>query len=717
MPDRGATSPLRALAAAVGIMDSYVDQTGNETRVTSDDTRRALLAALSIDASTDEAARDSLEQLRAVERAELVAPVRVVRIDDPARRSLSVRAPGSRDRSGPWRLETEAERGTTYRADGPWRGDTDVDITLPELPLGYHKLRLSMSSGGHEWVNEQTLIIVPARCTSPDDLLGGGDACGVVTNLYTLRSERNWGIGDFTDLGAVAEWCGANGGDFVGLSPLHALLNRGADISPYSPVSRLFRNPIYIDVNRVPELEAAPQVRDTLASSDFTAGLSALRDDPAVRYDEVTATKTLALGALHRAFAERVRNSDDARSRDYARFVAAHEPHLTTFALWMTIAEQLEYGADSRTWPAELRDRSSAATQRFADSHAERVDYHRWLQFEADRQLGISAKATRASGMRIGLYQDLAIGTSSGGADTWAFPQLFVRDACVGAPPDPYALAGQNWGFPPIDPRVLRRSGYRYWIDVLRAAFAHAGALRVDHILGSFRLFWIPNTSSTGAYVRYPTDDLLGILALESARHRALVIGEDLGTVPPEVPGILESRGILSSKVLEFERDERGDFKPSRGYPSLSLATVNTHDMAPFAGFWSGRDIAIRNDVGLFADDESVERARATRDREKASLIGLLAAESVLPSAQEPSSNADLRAAVHAFLARSPARLVGIALDDVAGETEPVNVPGVTGERYASWTRKMTRPIESIVNDGAARAALPNGSFRRPNHG
>jgi 4-alpha-glucanotransferase len=710
---RTATRALRALAAEVGILDSYVDQTGRDVRETSDDTRRALLSALSIDVTTDDAALESLERLRAEARAMLIEPARVVEIGDPSRRLLAVRAPASRQRSGPWRLDVESEDGALLTSEGPWRGDTMLDISLPDLPTGYHRLRLTMSAGGHEWANEQTLIVVPPCCTSPDDLLGADDAFGVIANLYSVRSGRNWGVGDFTDLAHVGEWASSRGADFVGVNPLHALVDRDGDVSPYSPVSRLFRNPIYIDVERVPELDAALAVRERLASSELQEQLAALRASPDVRYDAVMAAKGLALDALHRVFVERVRGSGSERDRAYEAYVESNEPALSAFALWMAIAEQPGHGHDWRGWPTDLRSPGTAAAHRFAEEHAGRVDFHRWLQFETDRQLGDAADRARRAGMRIGLYQDLAIGTSPGGADTWAFPELFVHGACVGAPPDPLAMSGQNWGFPPLDPRALRRNGYRYFADLLRGAFQHAGALRVDHVLGLFRLFWIPNDSSgiPGAYVRYPTADLVGILALESQRHGALVIGEDLGTVPPEVPGTLEKWGILSSKVLGFERDWRG-FKRAADYPTLSLATVNTHDMAPFAGFWSGRDVELRRELGLVRDAELPD-IHATRDRERGELLALLAADGCLPSPRAEVHDRSLLAAVHNFLCRTPARLAGLSLDDLAGETDPVNVPGVTADRYPSWTRKMHCTIESIAAGDDAGMALGCASRRR----
>ncbi|HMA22771.1 MAG TPA: 4-alpha-glucanotransferase, partial [Gemmatimonadaceae bacterium] len=312
----------------MGIVPEYVDQTGRNVRVTSDDTRRALLSAMGVDASTDDAARDSLAALRAVDLQRLIPPLRVVEYAAAGR--LSVRSPSSRSTSGPWRLELEMENGEHHVSEGPSSGGVTRDLVLPSnIPLGYHRLRLTLSAGSQEWSNEQTLIIVPPRCVTPADCLGDRKAFGVIANLYTIRSATNWGIGDFSDLALLAEWGGGVGAEFVGVNPLHALLNRGNDVSPYSPVSRLFRNPIYIDVARVPEVEHAPELRARLGSPELVAQIAALRESADVRYEQVMAVKGIALTALHRVFVERVRRSGDARARAYESYVAQHEPALT----------------------------------------------------------------------------------------------------------------------------------------------------------------------------------------------------------------------------------------------------------------------------------------------------------------------------------------------------------------------------------------------------
>jgi 4-alpha-glucanotransferase len=703
------SSALHELADAVGIVPEYLDQTGRELRTTSDDTRRAILDALGIDASTDAAARDALDTLRRAARDELIAPVRVVERGERAMNRWRVRGPQARGTGGSWRAELVMESGARLIGEGHWHGEPAFDVELPgaeEVPLGYHCVRLSVTVGGVEWNDEQTLIVVPARCVAADDLIGGAGAFGLIANLYTVKSDENWGVGDLTDLGVLATWGAGVGADFVGVNPLHSLLNRGTDISPYSPVSRLFRNSIYIDVTRVPELDQAADVRDLIASPEIRAELEALRESPAVRYEQVMGAKGLALDALHRVFREHIQGSGTARDQAYSAYVAAAGESLTRYATWMAIAELR--GRDWTTWPQVLRTPTSIAVRIFAETHRTRIDFHRWLQFEIDRQLSSAAARARAAGMRIGLYQDLAIGTAATGADAWSFPHLFVRGASIGAPPDPYAAQGQNWGLPPIDPRALQRDRYRYFIELVRSGFAHAGALRIDHVMGLFRLFWIPEgkTGAEGAYVRYPWRDLLGIVALESVRNNALVVGEDLGTVPPDVPAALEKWGVLSSKVLYFERGGDGSFKPAQSYPGLALATANTHDMATVAGFWEERDIDVRRNVGLIASDRDAERARSERADDRRALVARLVEEGLLPQGTSAPTLTELTGAVHAFLCRTPACLTGMSLDDLAGELEAVNVPGVGLELHPSWTRKMRDSLEVIAASSDVRARV-----------
>lgn len=692
------TAHLDRLAAYVGILPSYVD-VGGATRKASPETKRALLCAMGLEASSEDAARARLEELQDQDLREPLDPVVVHRHGEQNR--LMVRAP-RRQGAVRWRVDIRSERGRVASREGLYDDAGPLEISTPNFGEGYYDVRLTMTTRRAETQSRQQLIVVPERCVTPRDLLGERKAFGVFANLYSIRGDKNWGVGDVGDLETLGVWLGNAGGAFVGLNPLHALLNRGGDVSPYGPVTRLWRNPVYLEVDRVPEMLDSPEVASRIRSAELSSAIAALRESPRVEYEQAWAMKAMALDALHASFlARRSQNATGTRVSEYNEFVTQGGKWLEDYALWMAIAESRGEW-NWRLWPEELQRRDSEAVRRFAVDHARRVDFHRWTQFELDRQLGEVASSCRRAGMEIGLYQDLAVGSSGTGSDSWALRGLFRDKATIGAPPDPYSDFGQNWGLPPIDPRALQRDRYRYFIRLLRAGFRHAGALRMDHVMGLFRLFWIPEGASgrDGAYVRYPSEDLLGILALESQRHQALVVGEDLGVVPEEVPPAMRKWGVLSSKVVYFEREHGGGFKPQAEYPELSLASVNTHDMPTIAGFWSGRDVELRASLGL-VDAKGTDDGAAQREREKTKLIERLRDDGALGLHEHPAFDASgvpvVKRALHEFLCASPVGLVAMSLDDLGGEVEPINVPGVGVDKYPCWSRKMHRTIPEIA--------------------
>lgn len=711
MPRRGEgrRPALAALARALGILPSYVAADGRTVRRTTDATRVALAAAMGCDAATEVAAARALRALEEARDASPLPPVRVVRARE-VRRGLVV--PARVAGGGPvrWELALVAEDGALREASGATRPRGGrAALRLPgAVPLGYHRLLVRLGDGREA---EQRLIVVPQRCPATAELLGRRRAFGLCANLYMLTSARSWGVGDLTDLRGLVALAGEAGAAFVGVNPLHALRARGADVSPYAPVSRLFRNPLYLDPEAVPELAESRRARALLAAPELAAELAALRAASLVPYDGVSALKEKVLHALHETFVERHRDRDDERGRAYARWRGEQGEALDDFATFCAL--ERAYGPGFRAWPAAFRDPRSAAVAAFRAAHAEEVDFHRWLQFELDRQLGQVVEAARTGGVGLGVYQDLAVGSSGDGSDRWSFPELFLDGASLGAPPDAYAAAGQNWGLPPLHPRRLRADGYHYWIALVRAGLRHAGALRIDHVMGLFRQYWVPagRPARDGAYVRFPAEDLLGILALESERAGAVVIGEDLGTVPPQVPRLLARHGILSSAVLYFERTRDGGFKPSARWSPRALVTANTHDLPPVASFWTGRDLELRRAAGLLPDDRALRRARAERARDRRALLARLAAERVIARGARPDGAA-LRAAVHAFLCRTPAPLVGVWVDDLTGETAPANLPGAPPDRFPSWRRRYRLPLEALATDPDARTALAGAASR-----
>lgn len=706
-----------ALAAALGLVPEYHDVAGRVHRMGAA-TRERLLAALGYAAEDEAAATRALDALRAATAARALAPTCVTALAAPGTPlTVAVRAAADADVDYAlwWRGEGDASE--TLVAEGCVRADAAGSATIlpPGLapPLGYHGLRLALRDAQGTRESTQQLIVVPPRCAAPEDVLRGERVVGLTANLYTVRSARNWGVGDLGDLRTLTRFAHDAGMAFVGVNPLHALRNADGDVSPYSPISRVFRNVLYLDVEAVPELAHAPEARALLGAPELQARIAALRDAPRLDYAGVMACKRPVLEALHRAFL--ARPAGDARRGAYDAWVAAQGEPLQRFAVFAALDEHFRPQGCGwwPEWPAELRDPRGGAVAAFRAANAERVDFHAWCQFELDRQLGAVAGEARAMGMPIGLYEDLAIGASPAGSDVWSEPDLFLRGVSVGAPPDPLGPEGQNWGLPPMDPWRLRARGYDFWVALVRGALRHAGALRIDHVLGLFRQFWIPEgmSGAEGAYVRFPSNDLLGILALESTRAGALVVGEDLGTVPPEVAPALERWGVLGSRVLVFEREGDGAFRPPRAYPRMALATANTHDLAPLAGFWSGRDLARRREVGLLRTDDEARAAEAERGRDRAALLQLLVDEALLPPAvldgdAEAVDEARVRAAVHALLRRTPSWLVGLSLDDLVGEPEPVNVPGVGPDQFPAWQRRLSAPIESLSTDPAVRRAL-----------
>jgi 4-alpha-glucanotransferase len=705
---------LRQLADRLGIQSSYVDQTGDSLRLTSDATRERLLAAMGYDASTEERAAATLRSLHLQERRRLIEPVRVVRQRSRSLSRIAVRVPAMNAEAVQWTLTLRTEEGIESRWIGATHGGPSrrMPLMLPVVPpLGYHDLTITFDGGGKRRSATQRLIVVPSQCMLPEARLRGHRGFGITANLYTVRSDRNWGAGDFGDLGTMAEWVAEQGGAFVGVNPLHALRNEGHDVSPYSPITRLFRNPLYLRVDAIPELAHDEQTRQRIAAPEFQETLAELREATMLDYGRIMALRAPLLESLHRTFVAREVANDSRRARSYAMYVEREDPQLTQYATFMAIAER--EGPDARLWPEELRDARSEGVARMREQLAERVDYHRWIQFEIDRQLGAAAQDASRAGLTLGLYQDLAVGSAPSGSDVWANPELFVHGATVGAPPDMYSDEGQNWGLPAINPHVLRATGYDYWTRLLRAGFRHTGALRIDHALGLFRMFWVPlgQSAKEGAFVKSFSEELFGILALESVRHGALVVGEDLGTVPPEVPKVLASWGVLGSKVQVFERSfTTGRYRRAEEYPRMALATVNTHDLPPLIGWMEGRDLMLRAELGDLSDPAQAAGMRDTRLYERQALVeSLIEAGLLPPSARENVTSDALIAAVHAFLRRTPSALVGLSLDDLAHETTPVNIPGVWQDRYASWSRRMRDSLEELLSNPRTALSLGGG--------
>jgi 4-alpha-glucanotransferase len=692
-------SMLDALGERAGIEDQFVDAHGNLRRTTAD-TKRALLATMGVAAGDEAAASKSLAALDHAEWGRALPPAHVV---CPARGPLSIPLSlpaGTGTVSWRLRLEDGAERqgactfgSLSLMAQEMLDGRVIERRALwldAELPSGYHSLAVQPGDA------TCSLIVTPGRCWLPPPMAEGRRLWGLAAQLYLLRSQDNWGIGDYADLARLVETLSARGADVVGLNPLHAMfLDDPEHASPYSPASRLLLNILNIDVAGLPELAACAEAQAMVASAGFQQRLAACRASSLVDYTAVTALK---LEVLQRLFEDFRTNAELERRQAFDRFRqergAVFERSCLFQALRQHFAAQGPERADWRSWPEPYQDPSSPAVARFAQEHEALLTFRIWMQWLADRQLAAAATAT--GGMAVGLYRDLAVGADPSGAETWASQRAVVSGAQVGAPPDIYNTAGQDWGLPPFHPRALREEGYASFIELVRANMRHAGGLRIDHVMALQHLYWVPKGRSPadGAYVRYPLEDLVGILALESQRNRCLVVGEDLGTVPAGFRERMAEAGILSYRVLFFEKGESG-FLPPEQYPDLALAVVGSHDLPTLRGWWEGADIDLRNRLHLFPDADAVCAARAERAEDRRQLRDALDQEGLLSPDRAEDTEAVVEAA-HRFLARSRSGLAIVQIDDLTGEVEPVNVP-TTSDEHPNWRRRLSLSVEELA--------------------
>lgn len=709
---------LARLAALYGIASEYHDIWGN-VRHTGEATQHALLTAMGVELDGDLSVILAEHGARPWRR--LLPPVLVVRVAQGAP-AIPVSFPSAQAvKSYRWILKREdggREEGLFQPSGLEAAGSHQVDgeqyqrglLRLPACPeLGYHRLTVRAPDSAE---TSMTLIVVPATSYQPEALAEGGRIFGPALQLYGVRSQRNWGIGDFTDLRLMVELAGESGMDIVGLNPLHALFpGNPAHASPYSPSSRLFLNILYLDVEAVADFAECDEARAMVADETFQARLRALRSEELVDYPQIMAAKQALLTRLYRHFRERHLQGNSERGRQFRVFQSEGGESLRRHALFEAL--QAHFQAQDASvwgwpvWPEVCRDPASQAVAAFAHDHGEQIEYYEYLQWQANQQLDAAGKTSLAFGLGVGLYGDLAVSVDRGGAEAWANQDCYALGASIGAPPDDFNLDGQDWGLPPWIPERLRETAYAPFIATLRASMRHMGALRIDHVMGLMRLFWTPRDSGAvaGTYVSYSFDDLLGILMLESQRNRCLVIGEDLGTVPDSLRERLRHAGILSYRVLFFSRDEQGGFMPSADYPVQSLVTVTTHDLPTLRGYWHGQDIDVRATLGLFPDESVRQQQVMARAHDRAALLIALEREALLEEGNSlhpeaiPDMSLELASSVHRFLARTPAQVMMIQLDDIFGQMEQVNLPGAGSDAYPSWRRRLTVNLEEWRDD------------------
>lgn len=704
---------LTHLAACYGILPAYFDVEGREHHA-SDATRRALLGAMGVSAEGDAAIRESLRAWT-VRQWQRVLPPAVVLRDRGQPLQLFLRLPARLfDSVLAWRIVTEdnaVHEGQAFAHDLPLleRVDDESGVyeiraaTMPVVPHGYHRVAVL---AGTESIGETVLIVAPPSCYFPSALEGDRRVWGPTTQLYAVRSSRNWGIGDFTDLGTLVEEFACHGAGVVGVNPLHALFPDNPNhASPYSPSSRRYLNVQYLDPEVIPDLAECEEAQRRVASPAFQRRLAALRSLGFVDYAGVAAAKREVLELLYESFQIRHLAPGSQRGRAFRAFQKAGGRALRLHALYEALQEHFR-GVDPTIngwpqWPEAYRKPGLPAVARFQVDHLERTEFYEYLQWNAALQLEAAAYKAADAGMGVGLYADLAVSVAPDGAEVWSGQDIYALHASVGCPPDPLGPTGQDWGLPPLIPHCLTEAAYQPFIQLLRINMAQPGALRLDHVMGLRRLFWIPRgcKAADGAYIAYPFEDLLGILALESHRNRCLVIGEDLGTVPDEVRHAMARERILSYKVLIFEREHGGDFKAPQRYEREALVAATTHDLPTLAGFWTARDLTLRHELGLFAHPGQLDGELWNRGQDRNRLLAALAREGLAPAEADPSSAAampdGLVPAVHAFLARTPCKVLVVQVEDMQGVDTPVNIPG-TSEEYPNWRRRLPTNIEDM---------------------
>ncbi len=710
MPD--GTTPLDRLASAYGIAASY-DNAARERVVIPPETKTRLLQAMGVDAGEAETHLAALEE---AEWGRGLPPVIVDR-SGGAGVAVTVTVPeGTATLAWKVTLEDGGERQGEADLTGAERvARRDVEdvsfvrlrVPIGPLPLGYHSLA----------INEPgaicPLIVAPAACWLPAAMTGGRRTAGIAIQLPLIRSSRNWGIGDFSDLRRFAAMAGGAGADVIGLNPLHALfLDAPEAASPYSPASRLLLNPLFIAVDAVWGWNRAG---DLLADPDRAVMLDAARGADLVDY---TAVADLKLTALHALFAVHKRAEAPERQDAFARFVEAQTDGFRHACLFLALRAHFAAATpprpDWRTWPVEFRSPTSPGALRFAAEKPDAVEFQLFVQWIADEQLGAAAEAAAEAGMAVGLYRDLAVGADPAGAETWANANAVIGGASVGAPPDLFMPKGQNWGLPPFNPRALRAEAYASFVELIRANMRHAGGLRIDHVMGLMHLWCVPEGcgADAGAYVDYPFEDMLGVLALESHRQTCLVVGEDLGTVPEGFRETMAEANVLSYRVLFFEQDfDDGTFVLPGDYPEKALAVAGSHDLATLRGWFAGRDNTVKARLGLFPSEAVAAEQEDRRARDRDLLMTVLADRGHLPENGEPDAESFAEAA-HAFLAETSSALAMVQLDDLTGETEQVNVPATVTEN-PNWRRKYRLGLEEIEAGGLLRSGMAAFAARR----
>ncbi|WP_395345409.1 4-alpha-glucanotransferase [Ningiella sp. W23] len=712
---------LNALIAHRGIGTDFIDAWGNPAKI-SQRNQEKLLKTLGYPIDDELALSVQLDEEAIGEWQSPLNPVYVFRSGDAF--SLLVRCSiGDAAENHSLNVVTESSLKHNLRfspVDGELLASEEIDglewhqylLSFPlELDLGYHNASLfRLSDGKRKKIASTKIIVAPKRCYIPKSIEQGEKYWGFSVQLYCLRSQRNWGVGDFTDLSFLAENAANFGADFIGLNPIHQLYPANPDAcSPYGPSSRRWINYIYIDVEKL-ECFDSKAVQSWLNANNVEETLRDLREKDWVDYEGVSKVKLDALKQIFKVYQSEYLSKNTKQHKAFTEFVEQGGESLHGLAIFEAIQFHLkEEGKEYWGWPVfpeQYKSCDSPAVKRFAKRYADEVTFFKYLQFQAQRQFDQASKAAVDAGMKVGLYRDLAVGVSDGSAEIWSNKELYCTDVSVGAPPDILGPLGQKWGLPPMDPQQLVQQAYQPIIDLFASNMKSSGALRIDHAMALLRLWWVHNEddASEGVYVNYPVDDLLAILALESQRNQSLVIGEDLGTVPEAIRDKLKENGVYSYRVFFFEQAKDGGFYSPSHYPEQSMATLTTHDMPTLIGYWHCDDLNLGRELGVYPDDTVLQTLFDARHDYKQAILDTLhghhsISDHISRDVNHVGMTQALNFGMQKHMATGSSALLSLQLEDWLEMDKPVNIPGTFNE-YPNWKRKLTRNLEEIFSRG-----------------
>ena len=718
---------INQLSDLCGIVPEYRDIFGSR-HIAPIDTKKAILKAMKIDVDSTESLAEAIGREQWKPWNSFIDPVKVLSVNAQPF-TIAAYVPINEGEEHLLLLSFSLENEHGQREELTFTGDS-LTVKDQQWISGARYVKFDLTDKGFRDIGYYTATVV---CRHPENIFPGGnavlkktcriiitpDTCyippelesgrtwGLSINLYSLRSSRNWGVGDFTDLKTIVRFTAALKSGFVGINPLHAIPNiMPSAISPYSPVSRFYKNFLYLDMHAIPEVSASERAQETMNSDVFKKEMSDAINGDLVEYEKIAFLKKSILAHAFDSFYQGEYESDSPRSCAFRKYIAEEGAALDSFALFSSLSEHMSTVNKSltwRNWPEKFLDPLSEAVREFRTSHEKKLLFHKYVQWLIDDQHRETTELAFSLGMPVGIYHDLAIGSIGGGCNAWNYQGITAGDIDVGAPPDDFNPNGQNWNFPPVISGRLKETGYDFFIRLIAKNMKYNGALRIDHALGLFRLFWIPGgmPAEKGAYVTCPDEDLLRIIALESVRNRTMVIAEDLGTVGENVHEALMRFGMLSYRLFYFERNYPDpSFRPPEQYPPMALCSITTHDLPTVYGYWSGRDIQLKKQLNVYQNREIMQQCLKDRERDRMLMLDALKSQGLVPGDFPliPAMSPELCLAIYEYLARTSCKLVAVSLDDVIGTVDQQNIPGITG-LYPNWMQKTPESLEQIVDD------------------